>query len=300
MPTSPTEPSNSPDSTPQGGPSEAVEDLLQRALDLAEDGEWGQVAELLNAGLTELGDDPYLFCWLGMAERELGLDGMAYDRFKACLALEPQDPVLLATAGTALAVFDDPEAEAALRTAALIAPELPQARWMYGAYLSREGFAAESLVQLEAAVKLSPEDPVVQIELGVAHALAGSLDQAALAFARAVEMDPEDGWADVLLGLASVQLDEMEEAVRALEEGARIRLDDLEAQLLAALALSATGWDDRALEMLERARLRAEDLDRVLVEEVEGKIEEGSRASMRFLRMTLGPTSFRERLMHRP
>ena len=85
----------------------------------------------------------------GMAERELGLDGIAYERFKQCLAADPEDPFVLATAGTALASFDDPEAETALRAAALLAPDVPLARWMYGAYLTREGQVEQGQVEQE-------------------------------------------------------------------------------------------------------------------------------------------------------
>jgi tetratricopeptide (TPR) repeat protein len=155
------------------GPSEAVEALLQRAMAHAEDGEWEEMAGLLRDALEDHAGDPYVLSWLGMAERELGMEGIAYERFKQALAAEPRDPVLLATAGSALAAFDDPAAEAALRTAAMIAPELPQARWRYGAYLAREGMVEEGRRELEAAVELDPDDSVIHLELGVAHALGG-------------------------------------------------------------------------------------------------------------------------------
>ena len=92
-----------------------------------------------------------MHCWLGTAERELGLEGIAYERFKRALALEPTDPYVLATAGNGIAAFDDPEAEPALRTAALTAPGVALARFLYGAYLAREGFVEEGQKELEAA-----------------------------------------------------------------------------------------------------------------------------------------------------
>jgi tetratricopeptide (TPR) repeat protein len=128
-----------------------LETLLSSALELGVEGEWEEAAELLRSGLEDFPEEPAVLCWLGAAERELGMDGIAYERFKQCLALQPEDPHILATAGTALATFDDPEAEAALRTAAILAPELPLARWMYGAYLAREGFVTEALAELDAA-----------------------------------------------------------------------------------------------------------------------------------------------------
>lgn len=284
----------------RGAPDDAVEGILQRALGMAEDGEWDRAADLLRDALEDHPEDPYVLCWLGMAERELGMEGIAYERFKRALAQEPQDPVLLSAVGNAIAAFDDPEAEAALRTAAMVAPELPQARWMYGAYLVREGMVDEGMEELEAALRLDPDNAVIQMERGVGHALAGDLDAAVHAFGRSAELNPEDGWILMLLGLAWLEVGEVEEAARALEDGARLRPRDLEAQLLAALTLGAQGREGEALEMLERARLQAEGVDEVLALEVMERLEEGPEAALRFLRATLAPSSFRERLMERP
>ncbi len=285
-------------------PSDQVEAVLQQALTRAEDWEWDEAAEILRNALEDHPEDPYILCWLGMAEREMGMDGIAYERFKRALDQEPEDPVLLSTAGNALAQFDDPAAEAALRTAAMVAPELAQARWMYGAYLVREGMVEKGLEELDAAVRLEPENPVIHLERGVARARAGQMEAAAHAFGTSAELAEEGaadhGWALVLLGLSWVEVDEPEEAARALEEGARVRPDDLEAQLLAALAMSASGREDRALEMLERARIRAEGVDETLVLEVEGRLEAGSEAAHLFLRRSIGPSSMRERLAQRP
>ncbi len=283
-------------------PRPEVEPVLQKALAHAEGWEWEEAAELLRHALPDYPDDPYILCWLGLAERELGLEGVAYERFRRALEQDPRDPVLLATAGNALAHFDDPAAEAALRTAALLAPDLPQARWMYGAWLAREGMFADALAELDAALELDPEDGVIRTERGVALALAGRLEEAAAAFAAAVEVDPEDSWALALLGLALLESGDPEGAARELDGAARLRPDDVEAQLLAALALGAVEEEGRGFEMLERARLLMDDegADLQLVVEVEERLEAGSEAAARFLRNTLGPTAFRERLMLRP
>lgn len=281
-------------------PSDAVEAILQRALGLAESGEWDEAAEFLRDSLEAHPDDPHVLCSLGMAERELGMEGIAYERFRRALEQEPEDPVLLATAGNALASFDDPEAEAALRTAAMIAPELPQTRWMYGAYLVREGLVEKGMEELEAAARLDPDDPVIHLERGVGRVLSEEMEAATHAFGRSAELAPGDGWALVLLGLSWLELDELEEASRALEEGARLRPVDLEAQLLAALVLGGQGREAEALEMLERARLQAEGVDRTFVLEVEERLEDGPARALDLLRNSLGPSSLRERIMQRP
>jgi tetratricopeptide (TPR) repeat protein len=298
-----TEPSGDPQPSLTHGlraPGDEVEAVLQRALGLAEEEEWEAMAEFLRAELEAHPDDPYVLCWLGLAERELGLEGIAFERFKRALDQEPEDPVLLCTAGNAIAAFDDPDAEAALRTAALLAPDLAQARWMYGAYLIREGMLEDGLRELDAAVRLEPDDPVIHLERGVARLLSDELESAVHAFGRSAELAPDDGWPFVLLGLGWIELDELEEGSRALEEGARLRPDDLNAQVMAALALAAVGRDGVALEMLERARLHAEGVDEVLVLEVEERIEEGADSALRFLRSGIGPSSLRERAMERP
>ncbi|MEX0935403.1 MAG: hypothetical protein WD013_00770 [Gemmatimonadota bacterium] len=281
-------------------PSDEVEGLLQKALVHAEDGEWDRMAEGLRQTLEDHPGDPYVLCWLGMAERELGMEGIAYERFKRALEAEPEDPVLLATAGNAVAAFDDPAAEAALRTAAMIAPQLPQARWMYGAYLAREGMVEKALDELRAASELDPEDAVIRYEYGVAKALGDDLEGAVFLFAHAAENRPGDGWILLMLGLANLLLGELDDAIGPLEEGARLRPEDVEAQLLSALAFAATGWDERSLEMVERARFLAEGADVGLIGEAEARMEDGAEAARRFLDTTIAPSSFRERLMQRP
>ncbi len=141
---------------------------------------------------------------------------------------------------------------------------------------------------------------MIQFELGVAQALGGDLESASLSFARSLELDPANGWTLVLLGLSALLSDEVADSLAALEEGARTRPDDLEAQLLAALALFVEGWEDRAAEMLQRARLVAEAPDQALVDEVEVQMDAGAEAALELLQESLAPTAFRERLMQRP
>jgi tetratricopeptide (TPR) repeat protein len=281
-------------------PSEAVETELARALTRAEEGDWGEAANILLGVLEDDPENAHLLCWLGVAERELGLEGLAYDHFKQAVALGPTDPALLATAGSGLAAFDDPDAEGVLRTAALLGSDIAQTRWSYGAYLSREGMIEPALAELDAAAALDPEDAVIQVERGVALALGGDPLKAAASFERAVELDPDDGWALVLLGLARLEAGESEDALRPLEDGARLRSEDVEAQALAALSLAAAGWEDRALELLEAGRLAGAAGDEGLIEQVQDRIDEGQEAAGRFLAEVLAPSAFRERLMERP
>lgn len=279
---------------------ERVQAILDQAQQHGDEGDFAAMSDRLSEGLRDFPDDPYLLCWLGVAEREMGREGVAYEHFRACLAAEPTDPHLLATAGNAIAAFDDPDAEGALRSAALMAPDLALARWLYGAYLTREGMLEDGLRELRAARELDGEDAIVRYELGVGLELAGRREEAIAEIYRAIELDAGDGWAHLVLGLLLAEEGRGEEAAGLLDEGARLRPDDVEGQLLAALAAAAVGSEDAALEMLERARQWAEGADRVLVDEVEARLDEGHEEAGTWLREQLGPAALRERLMTRP
>jgi tetratricopeptide (TPR) repeat protein len=277
-----------------------VEDVLRHAMNLGEEGDWEGMAEELSEALEGKAGDPALLCWLGVAEQGLGLPGSAYDRFKEALAQEPEDPFVLATVGNGLAQFDDSDAEAALRSASILAPDLPLARWLYGAYLSREGLHEDAMRELRAASELAPDDPVIAYEVGVALALGGEMEKASDALVRSVDLDQGEGWSQVVLGMVEAGLDRMEEAARDLSEGARLRPHDVEAQFLSALAAGATGFEDLAYEMMERGRQSASPDDLPLLEMVESLLEEGTDSARAFLLQELLPGALRERLMNRP
>jgi len=277
-----------------------AEELLQQTLEKGEEGDWEGMARDLLEHLEAAPGDPAILCWLGVAERELGLPGSAYDRFREALAQDPEDPFVLATVGNGLAQFDDPDAEAALRSASVLAPDLPLARWLYGAYLSREGLHEDAMRELRAASELAPDDPVVAYEVVVALALGGEMEQAADALTRSVDLDPGEGWSQVVLGLVEAEMDQMTEATRDLSEGARLCPQDVEAQFLAALSAASTGSEDLAYEMMERGRLSALPSDLPLLEIIEDRLEEGADSARTLLRQELLPGVLRERLMNRP
>jgi tetratricopeptide (TPR) repeat protein len=274
-----------------------LEQVIEEALSLGDQGRWQEMAELLTRALDDAPDDPYVLCWLGMAERELDNEGRAYELFKQCLASDPIDPHLLAMAGAGLAAFDDPDAEAALRAAALSGPDLPMTRLQYGAYLAREGLFDEALEHLRAALALAPEDPVMHAELGIAHALKGDMTGAADSMESALDAAPDDSWTRLLLGLVYVELGRSDDAATALVQASRERTDDAEAQILGALAASAAGWDDAAEEALARAEFAAEGSDVALIHEAEDRLAAGASASRELLMETLGPSVLHERLI---
>ncbi len=273
-----------------------VEETLQEALALGDEGNWEEMAKLLAGALKDSPDDPYLLCWLGVAEQEVGNEGAAYDYFRRALEEEPTDPQLLAVIGGGLAQFDDPEAERALRTAAVTAPNLSMTRLQYGAYLAREGMFEEALEHLRAAVGLDPEDPVLHGELGTALALKGDLPGAAYEMERALVLAPDDSWTRLLLGLIYIEQGDGEIGAETLIQAAEEREDDAEAQILAALAAAAQGWADSAEGILARAAYSAEGSDRELLNEAEERIASSADEAREMLREQLGPSVLHGRL----
>ena len=269
-------------------------------MSFGEEQDYPGMIRVLEEGMATDPDNPVLLCWLAVARREAGEEGQAFELFKAVLALQPEDPHVLATAGAALAHLDDPEAEVALRNAAMTAPELAFARLMYGAFLAREGLVDDALRELQAAAGLDEEDPQIPFELGVAYALAGDAEKARMSLARASELDPDDAWTRVVLGLVEIDTGDLDEAASDLTAGALSRPEDAEAQLLAALALGAGGFADRGYEMLERARLSGAEGDREALVQVEDRLGEGPEACLDYLTQSLHPVALRERLMVRP
>ena len=274
-----------------------LEAVLAQALELGEDARWDEMATMLSEALEESEeDDPVLLCWLGVAESELGNDGAAYEAFRRCIDQEPTDPNVLALAGAGLAEFDDPDAETALRAAALTAPDLLMTRLNYGAYLSRAGFFDEAMDQLGAARDIAPDDPIVRGELGAAHVLKGDREAGLAEFEEALALAPDDSWTRVLHGLVLVEVERFEEGAEERVLAARERDDDAEAMARGALAAAIAGWEDAAEELLAKAEYAVEGADIKMLEEVESAIRSGEEGARRMLRASIGPSALRERL----
>jgi Flp pilus assembly protein TadD len=284
----------------EGPDEEAVDEAVRDAQALGEDGRWEEAYDRLSETLRDEGEDAVLLCWLGIASERLGREGEAYDHFRRCLALEPGDPFVLATAGSGLAVFDDPEAEAALRLAALTAPDFPYARMAYGGYLSREGMLPEALKELEAARGLAPDDAAVRVELGIALLLSARTADALAELEEALAREAEDAWVRGLYGLALVDGGRGLEGAEELHRASLERPYDVDLHLASALASAGEGWEDEAWNALARAEQAAEPEDRDAIEEVEERLREGGDEAAEFLKADFAPTLLHERLLQRP
>lgn len=274
------------------------DDLVAEAQGLGGEDRWDEARDLLLEALPDHPDDALLLCWLGIASERLGEEGEAYEFFRRALAQQPVDPFILAAAGTGVSMYDDPEAESALRLAAITAPDFPFARSAYGAYLAREGLFDEALKELTAARDLAPDDGAIRAELGVAMLLAGKTEPGIAEVEEALS-HADESWLRGLYALALLETGRTEEGAEQLYQVSRDRLDDLEIHLLSALASAAEGWEDEAWAAIARAEEAAEALDADLITEVEEAVGDGPEASRAFLREQLGPTLLRDRLQQR-
>jgi len=278
----------------------SIEELVQAVEALAQEERWDDAYERLREGLVEEGENDMVLCWLGIVCERLGREGEAYEYYRRCLDLDPTDPFILASLGSGLATFDDPDAEGALRLAALTSPTLPFARMAYGSYLAREGMFAEAVTELKAARDLAPEDAVIRLELGIAHLLAGSRGPGLSELEEALAREAEDAWVRGLYGLALVEAGRDEEAAEELYRASLERPTDVELHLVSALASAGQGWEDESWNALARAEQVAEAEDQALIGEVEDRLNDGAEAAEALLREDLGPTLLRERLLQRP
>lgn len=275
-----------------------VEDMVAEAQSLGSDDRWDDARDLLLEALPDHEENALLLCWLGIASERLGEDSAGYEFFRRALATQPLDPFILAAAGTGVSMFDDPDAETALRLAAVTAPDFPFARSAYGSYLAREGLFDDALKELSAARDLAPDDGAIRAELGVAMLLAGKTE-AGIAEVEEALSHAEESWLRGLYGLALLETSRTEEGAEQLAQVSRERLDDLEIHLLSALASAAEGWEDEAWGAIARAEEAAEALDADMIREVEEAVGDGPEAARDFLREQLGPLLLRDRLQQR-
>ena len=85
--------------------AESVQDVVAQAQSLGEDERWDEAYRVLLDALGDAGDDPLLLTWAGLAAQRLGEEGEAYEHFRRALAGQPQDPFILAAAGSGVAMY---------------------------------------------------------------------------------------------------------------------------------------------------------------------------------------------------
>lgn len=279
-----------------GGDDGLLEAHLREALALAEDGREAEAYHQLRELEQDYPEDAMLLCALGALAQQLEHGEAAYVYFRRCLDTSPVDPAVLIAAGSGLAAFDDPDAEPALRLAALSAPTLPAARLRYGVYLAREGLLDQAVGELEAARELDPASQEARYELGSTYILAGRASEGIEELDVAVGLADDDGWIRSIRALALSQEARDVEAAEELHAVAAERTDDAEVQVAAALACASQGWDDEAWVALARAEEAGTAVQPDLLLEVEEAIELGAEAAEAMLREHVAPSLLRDRL----
>lgn len=277
------------------GSQDPLDEQLLEASRLSDAGEEQAALQLLLGLEPEHSENATLLCMIGALAAQLGVEGMAVDYFKRCLALDPTDPGVLVTAGAGLAASGDPAAEPALRLAALTAPDYAAARMHYGAYLVRNGLVEQGIEELLTALGLEEGDPDIHYQLGVAYLVAGRVNEALdeLETAARASEDPEMRF---LLGLALIQQGEIGRAAEELHPIAEAFAHDPDAQVLLALAFAAEGWEDEAWLAVSRAESGEAPVDGALIREVEEALEEGAESSRSMLIDEVAPASLRDRI----
>jgi predicted Zn-dependent protease len=273
-----------------------LEEQLQHASQLAAEGLWREAFDLLREEEQRNPDDPTLLCMLGVVAGEAEVEGLAYDYFRRCLAQQPDDPELLIRAGQGLARVDDPDAEVALRLAAVTAPDNLAARLAYGSYLAREGLVELALEELGAAAEIEPQNAEVATERARAFLLGGRAGEGLEAIEHALGLLPNDADLRLLHAVALLRSDQAEEAAEELHRSAAEFSDDPDLSVLAALACAAQGWADEAWDALARAEVIEAAPDRELIEDLEEALEAGPEAAAELLQEQLVPSVLHDRL----
>ncbi len=94
------------------------------------------------------------------------------------------------TAGISQAQKICEEAVGQYAAAVRLAPDLEQARFLYGLELGREGKAAEAAAQFREAVRLMPDLPEARLNLGIALVNQGSYVEALAEFETVLQRCP--------------------------------------------------------------------------------------------------------------
>lgn len=274
----------------------SVEESLQEASRLADSGDAAEAFGVLLEVERDHPDDPTLLCMLGVLAAHHDAEGMSIDFFRRCLAQQPTDPELLVTAGAALAAAGDPDAEPALRLAAVTAPHLPAARMHYGALLVRNGLLEQGLEELRTARSLGPDDATIRRELALGMLMDRRGVEALGELEAAVAADPDDADMRFLFGLVLLHEDEPARAAEELHPIGSLLSDDAEVQLILALTFALAEWEEEAWLALSRAEGASDPADPAVVRDVEEAIEQGEEAVRPLLLEELAASALRDRV----
>jgi Flp pilus assembly protein TadD len=228
---------------------------------LREAGRAGEAVEVLERAAVSAPDSALLQAELAAALEAAGQADPALDAYARALDLERDAlsrallffhrATLLAEAGSG------PDAEADLRQAITLAPDLSEAHLNLGTLCARRGDLAAAATHLERAVELAPGNIQAQLSLAMALLLLDHPVDARARLEAALIVRPDDIALEHLLArlLAASSVDSARDPGRALElarELVEVQASGAHLETL-AMALAATGDFDGAIAAQERA-----------------------------------------------
>jgi protein O-mannosyl-transferase len=153
---------------------------------------------------------------------------------RASLQLRPEYPEAMTDLASALAQSPGglPQAISLYEAAARILPDSPiirgnlaQARYDLGMSLIKQGLAADSIQQFEAALRLRPDNPEAHNNLAIALAQTGNVKDAERHFREALRLKPDYADAHLNLGITLANNGGTAEALTELEAANRLQPD---------------------------------------------------------------------------
>jgi tetratricopeptide (TPR) repeat protein len=187
-----------------------------------------------------------------------GLDDQAIQKYRACLALDPNYFVAHFNLGRLLFRHGRyPMAASHYRMALDVQPDYVRAMVGLGESLRRIDRATEAEQILQHAVTVDPSSPDARGSLGGVLSQLGRYPEAEESFRRAIELDPRDSGAYSDLGFTLLFQGKISDAETAFRAGLELKPDDLNARNGLAAVLTEKGELDDA-ELLFRQNLKAD------------------------------------------
>lgn len=200
----------------------AAEDPKKLGIDAAARGDFNTAAEHFAAACDRAPRDADTCYFLGRALYTLSRHTEArpaFDKALKAASHENRERAARAAALNFIALDLPAEAEARFREAVRAHRAGEDSRIDFGAFLTRQGRAAEAIALFEAALKQQPDSARAYGELGRALMHLGRNAEALSKLERAIQLDPKPAEIRLLLGRAYLALGRAEEGERELRQG---------------------------------------------------------------------------------
>ncbi len=238
----------------------SVEQLLDRAFRLQNQGRHAQAEKLYSQALKSVRDNPALWFNHGLTLRDLGRPDEALASFDQAQRFSPPMAEIENERGNALLELDRLEAARVAFTRALsLRPAYPGALINRGLTLVRMARPLEALADFDAALRLEPRLPMALVNRGATLEKLNRPDEALAAYRQALAFAPGDVAALYQCGSLLARRERHEEALGYLDRALAADPGMGAARLARATALLALKRADEA--HAEMKRLHAEHPD---------------------------------------